>query len=228
MLSYRMCSLVEYSYSLVALAAPTAPSAQGKKPSSKTAGRTEPAQTSAGCCMPLLNMLRLGGAKGASDAQGDVTDVPILADAADMRKSTVAVLHDILIEEDADAIFARADTDVSGDLTLEEWIRAFGDKEGVDVHVLEALFHQFDVDNNSRVSLQEFKSAIQAQTLTKEELEVKILFDIDAKLARYHEKEKEINQRAFEVVDVAKNGAQLCREKTRCLENWCLLEEHRE
>ena len=75
--------------------------------------------------------------------------------------STVAVLQALLAEDPA-AAFARADIDGSGDLTLDEWERAFGAEEGVDAGALRALFHDFDADQDGRVSLAEFQAGLQA------------------------------------------------------------------
>ena len=75
--------------------------------------------------------------------------------------STVAVLQALLAEDPA-AAFARADIDGSGDLTLDEWERAFGAEEGVDAGALRALFHDFDADQDGHVSLAEFQAGLQA------------------------------------------------------------------
>jgi hypothetical protein len=58
------------------------------------------------------------------------------------------------LEEEVVA-FARADLDVSGNLSFEEWRRAFGD-DGVDDAALRRLFDAADEDRNGTLSLGEF------------------------------------------------------------------------
>jgi len=61
---------------------------------------------------------------------------------------------------DPASVFARADIDSSGELSLNEWLRAFRD-EVIDADVLERLFHEFDVDKDGSVTLDEFKQGLE-------------------------------------------------------------------
>jgi hypothetical protein len=61
---------------------------------------------------------------------------------------------------DPKTVFARADIDSSGELSLDEWLRAFRD-EVIDEDVLKRLFHEFDVDKDGSVTLDEFKQGLE-------------------------------------------------------------------
>jgi len=61
---------------------------------------------------------------------------------------------------DPSSLFLNADIDSSGDLSLEEWQRAFGD-EVIDADVLQTLFDEFDMNKDGLLSLDEFKTAIE-------------------------------------------------------------------
>jgi len=67
---------------------------------------------------------------------------------------------------DPSSVFARADIDSSGDLSLDEWQRAFRD-EVIDGDVLKRLFDEFDLDKDGSVSLEEFKQGLERDHTAK-------------------------------------------------------------
>merc|ERR1719183_728365 len=61
--------------------------------------------------------------------------------------------------------FVRADTDGSGDLSFEEWERAFGGQ--IDSAALKSLFEEMDSNKDGRVSWQEFKDGLDSMPTSK-------------------------------------------------------------
>ena len=82
---------------------------------------------------------------------------PAEAEAVNLN-GAVRRLQQILASEDPEEIFKRADADCSGDMSFEEWERAFGDQ--VDRAALEALFEEMDSNKDGKVSWQEFKDGL--------------------------------------------------------------------
>ena len=80
------------------------------------------------------------------------------------RKECLATLKWILEQTHPDAVFAAADTDKSGELSLEELEAAYGHVIGPSV--LKRIFEEVDVDKSGEISLMEFKKALEAGTLT--------------------------------------------------------------
>ena len=93
---------------------------------------------------------------------------PAEVEAVDLNR-TVLRLQQILASEDPEEIFASADADGSGDLSFEEWERAFGDK--VDRAALETLFEEMDSNKDGKMSWQEFKDGLDSMP-TAGELDV--------------------------------------------------------
>lgn len=71
------------------------------------------------------------------------------------------------------AAFQRADTDNSGDLSLQEWKEEFGDN--VDVNVLRKVFDKTDRNRDGKVSVEEFKQAFAREGLLPDENKIERL-----------------------------------------------------
>ena len=77
--------------------------------------------------------------------------------------------------------FVRADTDGSGDLSLEEWESAFGGQ--IDSAALKSLFEEMDSNKDGRVSWQEFKDGLDSMPTSKfKEREVVVVLMSDGNL----------------------------------------------
>ncbi len=79
-------------------------------------------------------------------------------------------------------LFDSIDVDSSGDLTLHEWRQAFAGS--ADMHLLKKVFDKMDQNGDQKVSVEEFKQAIQAEGLLPSEDQVKILHHRLAKSIR--------------------------------------------
>lgn len=80
------------------------------------------------------------------------------------QKLTITALK-TLFEEDPEkiaSVFAEADADGSGDLTFEEWERAFSADEAMDTTALRSFFDECNADRSGKVSLEQFKEGLKS------------------------------------------------------------------
>lgn len=78
------------------------------------------------------------------------------------RRLTISALRTLLDEDPKalDSIFANVDIDRSGDLTYDEWERAFSADEALDETALRSFFDECDTNGSGRVSLEQFKQGL--------------------------------------------------------------------
>ena len=98
---------------------------------------------------------------GAESHERQGASVPVGASTPEAKvvdtNEAVRCLRQMLAKNPTET-FARADVDGSGDLSFEEWERAFGDQ--VDSAALKVLFDEMDSNKDGKVSWQEFKDGL--------------------------------------------------------------------